>query len=381
MSSRTALIAGAGIAGLATGTALLQRGWKVTLFEHSDEIRIVGAGIYIWENGLRVLESLGVYSRVIEGCIPVVRRERRGEAGELLGSETISQSGRCYIPLRESLLKALRDGFIDAGGQIVFGKHVTGADPSGELKFADGTSLRGDLIVGADGIHSDVRDSLGLLKWRRSVDQFGYRIMIPREPWEVEDPIRGIVSEHWSRQGRRLLYAPCTKDQVYIQLTMLRGDPLADKPFNRVAWLETFPHLSWAIDRIPENGKSDWFEEVRLKSWSSGRVALVGDSATAQPPFLGQGGGVAMTSGLALAHALSRHEDVRAGIAEWERGERRFVEWVQTVSTWFGGLARLHPSVRRMALRVVIGNEWVRRKTIRSAATRPPTGTLAERRA
>ncbi|WP_431120998.1 FAD-dependent oxidoreductase [Variovorax paradoxus] len=378
MSNRTALIAGAGIGGLATGLALLKRGWKVRLFEQSDEIRILGAGIYIWENGLRVLESLGVYSKVIEGAIPVHRRERRGDTGELIGVETISQSGRCYIPLRQSLLTALRDGFVEAGGEISFGMPVLGADPSGELKFADGTSLRGDLIIGADGINSRVRDSLGLLKWRRSVGQFGYRIMIDREPWEVDDPVRGIVSEHWSG-GRRLLYAPCTRDKVYIQLTMLRGDPLADAPFNRKAWLETFPHLNWVIDRIPPNGKSDWFEVVRLKGWSSGRVALIGDSASAQPPFLGQGGGVAMTSGLALAHALTRHENVADGIAEWERSERPFVEWVQSVSTWYGQLARLHPSLRRIALRLIVGNEWVRRRTIRSAAIRAPIGALTER--
>lgn len=380
MSNRTALIAGAGIGGLATGLALLRRGWTVHLFEQSEEIRILGAGIYIWENGLRVLEALGVYSKVIDGAIPVLRRERRGDTGELLGLETISQSGRCYIPLRQSLLVALRDGFIEAGGKISFSMPVVGADPSGELKFANGTTMRGDLIIGADGINSRVRDSLGLLQWRHSVGQFGYRVMIDREFWEVDDPVRGIVSEHWSG-GRRLLYAPCTREKVYVQLTMLRGDPLADAPYDRGAWVATFPHLEWLLDRIPSNGKSDWFEVIRLKSWSSGRVALIGDSASAQPPFLGQGGGVAMTSALSLAHALTRHEKVEDGIAEWERSERQFVEWVQTVSRWYGELARLPPAIRRMAIRVIVGIEWVRRRTIRCAAIREPVGALPERTA
>ncbi|CAN7720410.1 NAD(P)/FAD-dependent oxidoreductase [Variovorax sp. LjRoot290] len=373
MSNRKALIAGAGIGALATGLALLKRGWKVQLFEQSDEIRILGAGIYIWENGLRVLESLGVYAKVIEGAIPVQRRERRGDRGELMGFESISQSGRCYIPLRHSLLTALRDGFIEAGGEISFGIPVIGADPEGELKFANGTSLRGDLIIGADGINSRVRDSLGLLRWRRSVGQFGYRIMIDRERWEADDPVRSVVSEHWNR-GRRLLYAPCTREKAYVQLTTLRSDPLSDAPYDCGAWLATFPHLAWLIERIPSNGKSDWFEVIRLKAWSSGRVALIGDAASAQPPFLGQGGGVAMTSGLALAHALTRHDDVAAGIAEWERGERPFVEWVQSVSSWYGELARLPPKLRRMAIGVIVGNEWVRQRTIRCAAIRPPVG-------
>jgi 2-polyprenyl-6-methoxyphenol hydroxylase-like FAD-dependent oxidoreductase len=292
-----------------------------------------------------------------------------------MGVETISQSGRCYIPLRSSLLGALRDGFIAAGGEISFGMGVAGADPSGELRFMDGTTRRGDLIVGADGINSRVRDSLGLLRARRQVGQFGYRIMIDREPWEADDPVRRVVCEHWNR-GRRLLYAPCTRNKTYVQLTTLRGDPLADAPYDRDAWIETFPHLNWIIDRIPSDGKSDWFEIVRLKRWSSGRVALIGDAASAQPPFLGQGGGVAMTSGLALAHVLEEHNNVAQGIAEWEQSERRFVEWVQSVSHWYGELAKLPPSLRRMAIRVIAGNEWVRKRTIRCAATRSPVGSL-----
>lgn len=373
MASRTALIAGAGIGGLATGLALLRRGWKVHIFEQSPEIRILGAGIYIWENGLRVLESLGVYNQVIDGAIPVDRRERRGDRGELMGVETISQSGRCFIPLRSSLLNGLHDGFIAAGGEISFGMGIIAADASGELRFSDGSKRQADLIVGADGINSRVRDSLGLLRSRRQVGQFGYRIMVDREPWEADDPVRRVVCEHWNR-GRRLLYAPCTRDKAYVQLTTLRGDPLADAPYDRDAWLKTFPHLSWLIERIPANGKSDWFEIVRLKSWSKGRVALIGDAASAQPPFLGQGGGVAMTSGLALAHVLERHSDVAQGIAEWEQSERQFVEWVQSVSRWYGELAKLPPSLRSAAVRVVAGNEWVRGRTIRCAAIRWPIG-------
>jgi 2-polyprenyl-6-methoxyphenol hydroxylase-like FAD-dependent oxidoreductase len=300
-------------------------------------------------------------------------RERRDADGELFGIENTASSGRLYLPLRKALLTSLQDAVLAAGGQISFGMPSIGADPSGILKFADGTSVKADLVIGADGINSRVRDSLDMLQWRKPAGQYGYRIMIKREPGEADDDARSRICEHWNG-SRRLLYAPSTRELVYVQLTSVRGDPAAGAPFDRESWTRTFPHLDWIIKRIPSDGKGDWFETVRLKSWTVGRVALIGDSASAQPPFLGQGGGIAMTSALSLADALSKHDDVLAGLAKWQSDERLFVEWVQTVSRYYGQLARTPPAFRRAALKLFGGNEWLRQRTIRYAAVRAPIG-------
>ena len=79
-----------------------------------------------------------------------------------------------------------------------------------------------------------------------------------------------------------------------------------------------------------------------------------------------------MTSALSLAHALSTHEDIGQALAAWERSERRFVEWVQTVSRFYGELAFLPPGLWRLALRAIGSNGWLRRRTIRCAAARVP---------
>jgi 2-polyprenyl-6-methoxyphenol hydroxylase-like FAD-dependent oxidoreductase len=373
MTTRSVAIAGAGIAGLVAGLAFLRKGWQVHIYEQADSIRILGASIYIWENGLQVLEALGVFDQVVADAVEVRMRERRDANGELFGIENTASSGRLYLPLRKALLTSLQDAILVAGGQISSGMPSIGADPSGILKFADGSSVKADLVIGADGINSRVRDSLDMLEWRRPAGQYGYRAMIKREPGEETDEARSRICEHWNG-SRRLLYAPSTRDLVYIQLTSVRGDPAAGGPFDRASWTKTFPHLKWIMDRIPSDGKGDWFETVRLKSWTSGRVALIGDSASAQPPFLGQGGGVAMTSALSLADALSKQDDVLAGLAKWESDERRFVEWVQTVSRHYGQLARTPPAFRRAALKLFGGNEWLRRRTIRCAAIRAPIG-------
>jgi 2-polyprenyl-6-methoxyphenol hydroxylase-like FAD-dependent oxidoreductase len=90
MITRSGAIARSGTGGLALGLALLGRGWQAHIYEQSDEMRILGASIYIWENGLRVLEALGVFERVVGNAVRVKVRERRDAQGELFGIENTS---------------------------------------------------------------------------------------------------------------------------------------------------------------------------------------------------------------------------------------------------------------------------------------------------
>ena len=138
-----------------------------------------------------------------------------------------------------------------------------------------------------------------------------------------------------------------------------------------------FPHLGWIIDRIPDHGHGDWFEILKLKDWSKSHVAILGDAANAQPPFLGQGGGCSMMSALSLAHMVDREGDVVRGIAAWTQQERRFTEWVQTVSYWYGQLAFMPPAVRNAAFRIIGASEILKARTLLVAARRIPTGTEA----
>jgi 2-polyprenyl-6-methoxyphenol hydroxylase-like FAD-dependent oxidoreductase len=369
----TVEIAGGGIAGLTTGLAFARKGWRVRVHEQDSELRILGAGIYIWENGLRVLGALGVLDRVIAGTIPASRHEKRNHDGTLFSESRLAGDFRLYVPLRENLLRTLYDALVEAGGEVAFQSRAIGAAPCGRLEFADGCSVAADLVVGADGINSPIRDSLDLLRWRRPVGQFGYRAMIRREAgdWSNESP--EAHCENWNG-SRRLLYAPCTPDYAYVQLTSLKGDDLGNAvPIDRAFWRELFPGLCRVIDRIPDDGSGDWFDLVRLKDWSKGRVALVGDAASGQPPFLGQGGGCAMMSGYSLAEAIDREGDVNAGIATWKRSERRVIEWVQQVAYWYGQLARLPPGARSAAFKAIELCEPLKRVTLFAGARHDPT--------
>jgi len=107
-------------------------------------------------------------------------------------------------------------------------------------------------VIGADGINSRVRDSLDLLSWRKPARQFGYRTMIPRLPEELTTAIGRAHCENWNG-SRRLLYAPCTAERAYVQLTSVAGDTRANQvPIDRDLWRALFPRHRWVIDRIPD---------------------------------------------------------------------------------------------------------------------------------
>lgn len=369
-------IAGGGIAGLTAALAFARRGWRVRVHERSPGMRPDGAGIYLWENGLRVLEALGVYQETITNSIPAWRHQNRDRDQSVFVEDYFSTTNRLYVPPRADLLSALYDAACRAGVTVEFNSEVLRAAADGTVHFANGSRDRAALVIGADGINSKVRDALGLLKSRRYTNQFGYRAMIPRTAAELStDEGRGHC-EHW-HGSRRILYAPCTQEAAYIQLTAVKGDGRGQAlPIDRDYWKETFPHLSWLIDRLPPEGRSDQFELLNLKAWHKGRVVILGDAANAQPPFLGQGGGCAMMAALALATRIEAAKDIFAGIQDWERQERRLLEWTQAVAFYYGQLAFYPPPVRTLLFQMIQRSAWLKVRTIGMTAMHIPTGTV-----
>jgi 2-polyprenyl-6-methoxyphenol hydroxylase-like FAD-dependent oxidoreductase len=366
-------IVGAGIAGLITGLAFAQKGWSVQVHEQNDALLTRGEGIYIWKNGLRVLDALGVLPRVVAGTIGAARHERRSYDGRTISSSALSPEFSLRVVPRENLLAALHEAFVETGGQVEFNSRVAATESDGLLHFADGSTRRGDLVVGADGRNSTTRDSLGLLRRRRPANQFGYRALIRREPEEPKTDAAQTHREYWNG-SRRLLYAPCTPGLACVQLTSLAGDRSGNAvPIDRDFWRGLFPGLSWMLDRIPDDGRGDWFEIVQLECWSSGKVAIVGDAACAQPPFLGHGVGCSMMSAFALAQTIDRADDVSDGLREWELRERPFTDWVQWVAYWYGQLAFLPDGARTAVLKATDASKWLQRRIFLAAVGRDVT--------
>ena len=374
MTRRHAEIAGAGFAGLTAACALAQRGWSVRVHERAEKLRTTGAGIYIYENGLRVLEAVGAYEVAIAGANPAHRREVRDERDRLISVHQWDANARAFSIVRQRVINALADTAARAGVEIVTNSAVVAARPDGELVLADGRKFKADLVIAADGSNSRVRDALGLLAQRRLLPDGAIRLLIEKTAAERASAEGNNTVEYWSG-SRRLLYTPCSDTDVYIALTMLDTDLAARRvPLDRAEWTRAFPRLGTLIDRLGDDARYDRFEVIRLKRWSAGRVALIGDAAHALPPNLGQGGGFAMMNALSLAVYLDRHANVADALAQWERQERPRTEHIQRLSVFYG-LPTTWPPLAR-TLFFALAGKWLVRQRRRVAASRP-TGTTA----
>jgi 2-polyprenyl-6-methoxyphenol hydroxylase-like FAD-dependent oxidoreductase len=373
MSKRHAEIAGGGFAGLTAACALAQRGWSVRVHERADRLRTTGAGIYIYENGLRVLEAVGAYEAAIKGAPFAHTREVRDGRDRLISVHRWGGS-RVFSIVRQNVINALAAAAMRAGVEVITDSTAESATPGGELIMADGRRLKADLIVGADGSNSRLRDSLGLLAKRKYLVDGCTRLLIDKTAAEREITDGAKTIEYWSGT-RRLLYTPCSEADIYIALTMLDSDDAAKAvPVCKDEWKRAFPHLQTLIDRIGEQGRYDRFDLIKLKRWSAGRVAIVGDAAHALPPNIGQGGGCAMMNALSLAVYLERESNVAAALGTWERNERPMTEHTQRISYFLGLPTTWPPALRAAALGIAGRSKWLVRQRTRTALHRP-TGT------
>jgi 2-polyprenyl-6-methoxyphenol hydroxylase-like FAD-dependent oxidoreductase len=370
---RHAEIAGAGFAGLTAACALAQRGWSVRVHERGERLRTTGAGIYIYENGLRVLTAVGAYAAAVEGAPFAHTREVRDDRNRVISVHRWEGS-RVFSIVRQTVINALAAAAERAGAEIVTGSVATAASADGELVLADGRQLKADLIVGADGSNSAVRQAVGLLWKRKFLVDGATRLLIAKTEHERVAADAGTTVEYWAGT-RRVLYTPCSENDIYIALTMLDRDEIAKAtPVRKDAWKRWFPHLEPLFDRFGEQGRYDRFDLIKLRRWSVGRVALVGDAAHALPPNIGQGGGCAMMNALSLAVHLERRADVHAALAAWEKNERPITEHAQRISYLLGLPTTWPPLLRTIALGWAGRSKWLVRQRTKTALHRP-TGT------
>lgn len=374
MPTRHAEIAGAGLGGLAAGIALAQRGWSVRIHERSDSLRMFGAGIWLWENGLRSLAALGVEERATKRARRIETLAARDPNGRALMHRRFGDQDRLVLPPRADLYDALieRAGELDV--DIVTSSRAVRATPRGELELIDGTVLRADLVVAADGAFSRVRESLLLSQRMDYLDEGYTRLLIPRR---ASDPPTEIT-EYWNG-SRRLLYDPCTDDLNYVCLCCNVDDEDGRRvPVDKDTWLRSFPEQGDIIERIDEVGRWDRALRVTCRAWSRGRAVVVGDAAHAQPPNLGQGANLTFQNTLSLADYLDRDADIQAALQKWERQERPLTDHVQRWTALYGRAASAWPDrfsrQRSQFLERASRLPWVDRQ-LNKAARHIPVGS------
>jgi 2-polyprenyl-6-methoxyphenol hydroxylase-like FAD-dependent oxidoreductase len=376
MSRPHAEIAGAGFAGLVASIALAERGWSVRIHEKSLQLRSEGFAISTQPNMLKVLESIGVSDRVLRGGLKIVRRETRDRQDRQI---MVAREGGGHRISRQHILTTLEDRAGHLGVDIAFGSQIVAAEAEGALVTATGQRLSADLVVAADGIHSRLRETLGIPATVTNHADGAMRLMVPRTLEEAEEDVRlgPMTCERWSGT-RRVLTSPCSREELYVALSCLARDGSAKRiPLDEAAWSPSFPHLAGLFRRI--GAETDWsavrwvqFQTVRLKRWSLGRAAVIGDAAHAMPPNLGQGAGCAMMNALSLAVLLT-NSPLADALRDWEARERPLTEHTQRWSRIYGSLTVWPEMLRSKAFAAMGQVKWIRRRYQRTA-NHIPTG-------
>lgn len=341
-----AIIVGAGIGGLATAIALARRGWQVEILERAAEIGEAGSGLTVWANGLRALDVLGVGAQVRERAMADTDAGIRDPGGRWLTRTDTDALARRFgevvmIPrtdLFEILRGALPPGSVRLGCAVTGVEHVDGGV---EVAHSGGVAT-GDLVVGADGIHSAVRQAVfcgapapryaGYTAWR----------MITAHPV----PALHDGGQTWGR-GERFGVIALPDDRVYMfgvadSAPGLRGP---DGEYAEVrrrfgTWHDPIPALLDAVDPAAVL-RHDIYELPPLSSYVLGRIALLGDAAHAMTPNMGQGANQGLEDAVTLAALLDRIDSVPAALAEYDRVRRPRTQDIARRSHRIGVLAQL----------------------------------------
>ncbi len=337
IASQPVLIAGAGIGGLTAALALLRRGFDVRLYEQAAALREVGAGLQLSPNALRALFNLGVENAVRSvSSVPSGKEVRLWNTGQTwklfdLGASAVESYGYPYFTIyRPDLHRLLADAVQALSADaIVLGAACASFqqdDKGVTLELTDGREVHGSALIGADGVHSQMRNQLHGVDHPTFSGCLAWRGVIPIE--KLPAALRQSVGSNWIGPGAHVIHYP------------LHGGAL----MNFVGIVE---RGDWQVESWTERGTHEechrdfagWHESVHtmieclevpfkwalmgrepLKRWSQGRTTLLGDACHPTLPFLAQGAAMAIEDGYVLARCMERwSSDVPQALARYEQ--------------------------------------------------------------
>jgi 2-polyprenyl-6-methoxyphenol hydroxylase-like FAD-dependent oxidoreductase len=348
MSSETVLISGVGIAGPTLAFWLKRGGFEPTLLECAPELRSGGYVVDFWGLGYDIAEQMGL-TDVIERVgyhmheLRIVDERGRRIAG--LGTRVFSElTGGRFVTLGRSDLSRLLFHKVSSGGETIFGDEIISLQEQSngvEVRFRNGNTRRFGLVIGADGLHSNVR-RLMFGPQDRFERQLGYQVAA----FEVKGyrPRDENVYVIYSQPGRTLGRFALHDDRtLFLFVFALDGsDPVLDTAAQKAILRERFGDGTWECPRIladldrTDSLYFDRVSQIKMDYWSRGRIALVGDAAFCVSLMAGQGSALAITAAYVLAGELvkasGRHEEafqkyealLRGYIASKQKGADRF---------------------------------------------------------
>ncbi|QSQ17066.1 FAD-dependent monooxygenase [Myxococcus landrumensis] len=360
------LIVGGGIGGFALGAALARRGVVADIVERRSTYGDEGAGIVLGPNVMAVMKGLALHEDILAVGQQVGQARITDASGEVL-QESAYAVPELPLPAtalhRSHLLRILRTASPTPRLGVTVSSLRKGAEGV-EVEFSDGAKGRYDVVVGADGIRSTVREFVcGAEVSSRYSGHTCWRVI-------VDGHFADAVVEMWGR-GRRVGIVPIGASQSYVFLTLnaARRAPPAWKDLAQLrALYSDFAGPARgalaALTHVDGMLHND-IEDCSAPTWWKQGVVLLGDAAHAVTPNLGQGAGLAIEDAATLAHLLVTMGPTDAALARYESLRRPRAEWIRDrswtlgkVAQWEGGFAR---GVRNAMMR------WTPRAATRSA--------------
>ena len=373
MQHLNVLIVGAGIGGLTSALCLARKGHSVTILEQSDFVES-GAGIQLSPNCSRVLHHLGLGAGLSAiGCQPEAVEIRNWKSAELIASTplgTLRQlTGFPYYHVgRDDLIRLLlekvtEEPLIELRRNTRVVQFVQCS--KGVCVSADGIEILGDVLLGADGIHSKIKQLLIGEKKPRFTGNYAWRATLPAEklPPELIMPVARL----WWGPKKHFVHYPI-KRGAYVNCVGI----VEKRKWGEEGWLARGEHKEFLKDF--ENWHEDiitliehtnpsacykWalFDRYPLASWSVGRVALLGDACHPTLPFLAQGAAMAVEDAAIIADSLERSEEIGVGLKLYESLRKKRTTRIQflsrqnaTIFHMSGLLARLRNKLVPMIL-------------------------------
>lgn len=328
------VIAGGGLGGLTAALALRQRGFKVTVLEKAQQLGEVGAGIQTAPNASRILIGLGLRKRLEEiHTEPQDQVRRRWKDGSIIGLTSLG--ARCIRDYnapywhyhRADLHSVLLDACVDPLGpgsavEIHTGSGVIDIDrtvPNRPVAVAStGVRHEADVIVGADGIRSTVRDAAGFSDTLEFSGEMAYRALIPGDKIAADPATRWLVDRYqstiWYGPDRHLVHYMIRGGEYLNVVAIVPCSKEIEKEWSGPAstddLMSAFPGWDDRVEAMLSKAEGDtsvWamYRRRRDPIWVDGRVALLGDACHAMLPYQAQGASQAMEDAAVLAEELA----------------------------------------------------------------------------
>jgi salicylate hydroxylase/6-hydroxynicotinate 3-monooxygenase len=319
-------IVGAGIGGLAAAAALRRVGIAAEVYEQAEKFVRLGAGIQQSPNAMKVHRGLGTEARLRDVAFaPATSLNRDAITGEVtndhpLGRATEERYGAPYLTLHRGDLHAALADIVPAervhrGKKLV---RIAGEDAKVVLGFADGGEVSADAVIGADGVHSLVREHVGIADRPRFTGRVAYRTTFPAALLKKVDP--GPSRTKWWGPDRHIViyFVTAARDEVYFVTSQPeRADWITRESWSAkgdvgelcAAFADFHPDVRAVLAAAPEVHKWGIFERAPLPTWRRGTVVLLGDACHPMTPYMASGAAMALEDAVVLARCFDELAD------------------------------------------------------------------------